>query len=317
MRDISGGVRIGHIPVLIREVLATLRPKAEGKYLDSTVGGGGHAEAILESAGPPSHLVGIDKDPEAIAVARSRLARFGERVALIRGDYRELPRVALELRLEGLDGVLFDLGVSSLQLDDPSRGFSFSTEGPLDMRMDRESGGPSVRDLLWKLPERDLARIIREYGEERWARQIARRIVTARRRRPLDTTRDLATVVMQAIPRRYWPRRIHPATRTFQAFRIAVNRELEGLGEALEVAIRLLKSGGRICVISFHSLEDRVVKQHFRGLAASGAVPGVRILTQRPVTPSAEEVERNPRARSAKLRAAERRESSDGLSGSF
>lgn len=300
-------MKIGHIPVLVREVLATLEPRPGGAYLDCTVGGGGHAEAILEAAGPPSRVVGIDRDPEAITVARERLGRFGDRVRLVQGDFRELPRLISELRLEGFDGVLFDLGISSLQLDDPSRGLRFSAEGPLDMRMDRESGGLAARELLHELSEMDLTRIIREYGEERWARQIARGIVNARRQGSLETTRDLAAVVTRAIPRRFWPRRIHPATRTFQAVRIAVNQELTGLEEALEVATGHLNPGGRIAVISFHSLEDRVVKHLFRRLAAPGAVPGVRIITRRPVTPSPEERAQNPRARSAKLRGAERR----------
>ncbi|MEE9172209.1 MAG: 16S rRNA (cytosine(1402)-N(4))-methyltransferase RsmH [candidate division NC10 bacterium] len=300
-------MKIGHVPVLVREVLATLEPRPGGAYLDCTVGGGGHAEAILEAAGPPSRVVGIDRDPEAIAVARERLGRFGDRVRLVQGDFRELPRLISELRLEGFDGVLFDLGISSLQLDDPSRGLRFSAEGPLDMRMDRESGGLAARELLHELSEMDLTRIIREYGEERWARQIARGIVNARSQGSLETTRDLAAVVARAIPRRFWPRRIHPATRTFQAVRIAVNQELTGLEEALEVATGHLNPGGRIAVISFHSLEDRVVKHLFRRLAAPGAVPGVRIITRRPVTPSPEERAQNPRARSAKLRGAERR----------
>ncbi len=303
---------IGHIPVLVQEVLASLQPKSEGVYLDCTVGGGGHAAAILEAAGPPSRLVGIDRDPEAIAVARDRLRHFGDRVRLIRGDYRELPCLVTDLQPDGFDGVLCDLGISSLQFEDPSRGFSFQFEGPLDMRIDRQSGEPTARDLLHELSEKDLARIIREYGEERWARQIARHIVRARERRSLETTRDLAEIVARAIPRRFWPRRIHPATRTFQALRIAVNHELEGLEAALETAIGFLKPGGRICVIAFHSLEDRVAKQLFRRLAAPGAVPGVSILMRRPVTPSPEETARNPRARSAKLRVAERREAGDG-----
>ncbi len=306
-------MNIGHVPVLVREVLAVLRPSPGGAYLDCTVGAGGHAEAILEAAGAPSRLVGIDRDPEAISVARSRLGRFGDRVRLGRGDFRELPRLVSELDVEGFDGVLFDLGVSSFQLDDPSRGFSFSMEGPLDMRMDRESGALAARDLLYELPEEGLTRIIREYGEERWARQIARGIVTARKQGSLETTRDLAALVTRAIPRRFWPRRIHPATRTFQAIRIAVNQELSGLEEALEIAVGLLHPSGRICVISFHSLEDRTVKHLFRRLAAPEALPGVRILTRRPVTPAAEETARNPRARSAKLRAAERREMQDAV----
>lgn len=299
-------MKIQHLPVLVREVVAALEPRTGGTYLDATVGGGGHAEAILEAAGPPSRLVGIDRDAEAIPVARDRLRRFSDRVHLVRGDFREIPQLVAALQMEGFDGVLFDLGVSSLQLDDPSRGLSFSMEGPLDMRMNRESGTLTARELLHTLPEENLTRIIREYGEERWARQIARWIVTARRQGSLETTRDLAAVVARAIPRRFWPRRIHPATRTFQAIRIAVNQELEGLDEALEGAIGLLKPGGRIGVIAFHSLEDRVVKHLFRRLAVPGAVPGVKIITRRPVTPSPEERALNPRARSAKLRAAER-----------
>ncbi|MEE8242275.1 MAG: 16S rRNA (cytosine(1402)-N(4))-methyltransferase RsmH [candidate division NC10 bacterium] len=302
----------GHIPVLVHEVLASLQPKSEGVYLDSTVGGGGHAAAILEAAGPPSRLVGIDRDPEGIAVARDRLRYFGDRVRLIRGDYRELPFLVSDLYPKGFDGIMYDLGVSSLQFDDPSRGFSFQFEGPLDMRIDRQSGGYTARDLLHELSEKDLVRIIQEYGEERWARQIGRHIVRTRKGQSLETTRDLAEIVARAIPRRFWPRRIHPATRTFQALRIAVNEELEGLEAALETAVGSLKPGGRICVLAFHSLEDRVVKQVFRRLTAPGAVPAVNILTRRPVTPSSEETARNPRARSAKLRAAERRGAGDG-----
>ncbi len=261
---------------------------------------------MLDAAGPPSRLIGVDRDPEAIAVATDRLRRFGDRVQLIRGDFRELPRLVPEVNFGRFDGILFDLGVSSLQLDDPSRGLSFSVEGPLDMRMDREGGTLTARELCHKLPEESLARIIREYGEDRWARRIARGIVTARKQGSLETTRDLAAAVARAIPRRLWPRRIHPATRTFQAIRIAVNQELTGLEGALESATGLLRPGGRIAVIAFHSLEDRVVKHVFRRMAAPGAVPGLRILTRRPVTPSAEETAHNPRARSAKLRAAER-----------
>lgn len=300
-------MKSGHVPVLVREVVATLEPRPGGAYIDCTVGGGGHAEAILEAAGPSSRLVGIDRDAAALPVARDRLRRFGDRVRLIRGDFRELPRLVSALEPEGFDGILFDLGVSSLQLDDPSRGLSFSMEGPLDMRMDRESGTPSARELLHTLPEENLTRIIREYGEDRWARQIARGIVAARRHGSLETTRDLAAVAARAIPRRFWPRRIHPATRTFQAMRIAVNQELEGLEGALDGAIRLLHAGGRIGVIAFHSLEDRVVKHLFRRLAAAEAAPGVTIVTRRPMTPSPEERAQNPRARSAKLRVAERR----------
>ncbi len=300
-------MRAVHIPVLVWEVLAYLEPRRGGVYLDCTVGVGGHAEAILQAAPETARVIGIDRDPEALAVAGERLQPFGDRAELVHGDYRELPRLAPALNLTEASGVLFDLGVSSSQLDDPSRGFSFNLEGPLDMRMDRQSGGPTAQELLQRLPAEGLAEIIRRYGEERWARRIAERIVEERKRKPLTTTRDLAEVVARAIPRRFWPRRIHPATRTFQALRIAVNQELEGLEGALEAAVGLLKPGGRICVIAFHSLEDRVVKRLFRRLAAPGATPGLRILTPRPITPGTAEVSRNPRSRSAKLRAAERR----------
>jgi 16S rRNA (cytosine1402-N4)-methyltransferase len=296
----------GHSPVLVQEVLALLHPRPGGVYLDCTVGAGGHARAILEAGAPSARLVGIDRDPEAIASAREALEQFGERVRLMQGDYRELSQLAAAVGLGQCDGIICDLGVSSLQLGDPARGFSFSTEGPLDMRMDRQGGARTARDLLHRLPEQELAWVIRTYGEERWARRIARRIVAARRHGSLETTRDLAAVVSGAVPRRYWPRRIHPATRTFQALRIAVNEELDGLDDALEAAIRLLAPAGRICVIAFHSLEDRVVKHLFRRLAAPEGVPAVRVLTRRPITPSVEEIAGNPRARSAKLRAAER-----------
>lgn len=292
--------RPGHAPVLLREVLAILRPIPDGLYLDLTVGTGGHAEGILEASGPTGRLVGLDRDREVLPLARERLARFGSRVRLLHADYRDLRAVAAAEGLEAWDGALLDLGVSSVQLDDPARGFAFSHPGPLDMRMDRAGGGATAADLLRDLPEAELSRILREYGEERWARRIARRIVAARAVTPLTRTDALAEVVAGAIPRRAWPRRIHPATRTFQALRIAVNRELEGLAEALAAAIHGLRPEGRLVVIAFHSLEDRIVKQVLRGS------PEVTILTKKPVTPGPEEVAANPRARSAKLRAARR-----------
>jgi 16S rRNA (cytosine1402-N4)-methyltransferase len=281
-------------------VLAILRPIPDGLYLDLTVGTGGHAEGILEASGPTGRLVGLDRDREVLPLARERLARFGSRVRLLHADYRDLRAVAAAEGLEAWDGALLDLGVSSVQLDDPARGFAFSHPGPLDMRMDRAGGGATAADLLRDLPEAELSRILREYGEERWARRIARRIVAARAVTPLTRTDALAEVVAGAIPRRAWPRRIHPATRTFQALRIAVNRELEGLAEALAAAIHGLRPEGRLVVIAFHSLEDRIVKQVLRGS------PEVTILTKKPVTPGPEEVAANPRARSAKLRAARR-----------
>lgn len=291
---------IGHAPVLRAEVLALLQPRPGGRYLDATVGLGGHAEAILQASEPTGTLLGIDRDGEALILAAERLAPFGPRVRLRQGRHEAMAElVSAE---EGFDGILFDLGASSLQLDSAARGFSFGREGPLDMRMD-QSGGETAADLVNRHPERELADLIFRWGEERWSRKIARAIVEARRQAPIRTTTALADIVARAIPRGAWPRHIHPATRTFQALRIAVNEELTGLGPALEGAVDLLRPGGRIAAISFHSLEDRIVKQTWRQLAASGRG---RILTKRPVTPGEAEIAANPRARSAKLRAMER-----------
>jgi 16S rRNA (cytosine1402-N4)-methyltransferase len=289
-----------HVPVLVAEVLAILQPRPGGRYLDATVGLGGHAEAILRASDPTGRLVGTDRDAEALALARARLAPFGQRVILLQGRYEELSDLP---GAEGpFDGILFDFGASSLQLDTAARGFSFAREGPLDMRMDRGAEG-SAADLVRRLSERELADLIFRWGEERWSRRIARAIVETRRETPIRTTATLAEVVSRAIPRAAWPRHIHPATRTFQALRIAVNDELTGLPRALEEATGRLRGGGRIAAISFHSLEDRIVKQTWRGLEAAG---GVRIMTKRPITPGEAEAARNPRARSAKLRALER-----------
>ena len=293
---------VGHLPVLREEVLQVLAPRQGGCYCDGTVGGGGHAEAILEASAPDGVLLGVDRDPEALAVAAERLRRFGGRARLVHGDYRALDDLARTAGLAPFDGILLDLGVSSLQLEDPARGFSFSHDGPLDMRLDRTGPGPTAADLLRRLRAEELERLLRELGEERWARRIARALVAARDRAPLVGTADLARVVERAIPRRAWPPRIHPATRTFQALRIAVNRELEGLGQALAAAAVLLRPGGRLVAIAFHSLEDRAVKHAFRHLAAAGTAG---ILTRRPVTPTVSEVATNPRSRSARMRAIE------------
>jgi 16S rRNA (cytosine1402-N4)-methyltransferase len=294
------GVVSAHIPVLLEEAIGILRPRPGGRYLDATIGLGGHAEAMLESSAPTGVVVGIDRDAEALASTRARLARVGERLILRHGRYEAL--TALTEPLGPFDGILFDLGASSLQLDAAERGFAFGQQGPLDMRMDR-SQGETAADLLQRLSERELADLIFAWGEERWSRRIARAIATARIERPIVTTTDLAAVVARSIPRRWWPRRIHPATRTFQAIRIAVNEELVGLGRALEDAARLLAPGGRVAVVSFHSLEDRIVKRTWRRLEAEG---GLRVLTGRPITPGAAEAASNPRSRSAKLRALER-----------
>jgi 16S rRNA (cytosine1402-N4)-methyltransferase len=289
-----------HVPVLVAEVVAILRPRPGGCYLDATVGLGGHAEAILRASEPTGTLLGIDRDAEALALARQRLAACGQRVILLQGRYEDLTDLLGAGRQ--FDGILFDLGASSLQLETAVRGFSFGREGPLDMRMDR-SVGDTATDLVGRLSERELADLIFRWGEERWSRRIAQAIVEARRRSPIRTTTALAEVVARAIPRAAWPRHIHPATRTFQALRIAVNDELTGLGRALEEAAGHLRPGARVTAISFHSLEDRIVKQTWRRLEAAG---GMRILTKRPITPGEAEAAANPRARSAKLRALER-----------
>jgi 16S rRNA (cytosine1402-N4)-methyltransferase len=289
-----------HVPVLQEEVVALLRPRPNGRYLDATVGLGGHAEAILRAAEPAEVLLGIDRDAEALALAKQRLASFGARLVLRQGRYEALAELVGPG--ERFDGILFDLGASSLHLDAADRGFSFAHDGPLDMRMDRGTG-ETAAELLGRLSEPDLADLIFRWGEERWSRRVARAIVAARQAEPIATTTALATIVARSIPRRLWPRHIHPATRTFQAIRIAVNQELVGLGAALDDATRLLVPGGRAVVISFHSLEDRIVKQTWRRLEAAG---DLRILTKRPITPGEAEQAANPRSRSAKLRAVER-----------
>jgi 16S rRNA (cytosine1402-N4)-methyltransferase len=288
----------GHQPVLLAETLELLAVSPGGMWVDGTVGLGGHAEALLQRSAPDGRLVAFDRDPEALARARERLAAFGERVRFEHGDFREIPsRVPERPR-----GVLLDLGVSSMQLDTAARGFSFSAEGPLDMRMD-PTEGVTAGELVNRLPERELADLIYRWGEEHASRRIARAIVDTRRRRPFTTTTELAAVVRPAAGRSRRPG-LDPATRTFQALRIAVNRELEGLGSALESIAGALAPGGRLAVIAFHSLEDREVKHTLRALATRG----FRLLTKKPVRPGEAEVARNPRARSARLRAIERTE---------
>lgn len=306
-----------HRPVLLQETIGLLQPDHGGLFVDGTLGLGGHSEAIL-GASPDASVVGLDRDREALRWATERLARFGTRFRAVHADFRDLKRVLDELGLERVRGVLVDLGVSSLQFDSETRGFSFRHDAPLDMRMNRDGDEETAAELLLGLPEEEIARIIYEYGEERHSRRIARWIVERRERgEPLRTTKELADLVARAV-RMGKKERLHPATRTFQALRIAVNRELEGLDQFIETAVDLLEEDGRFCAISFHSLEDRIVKRALRRLSghcecdrrapvcSCGARRAVEILTRRPIVPDEQEVEDNPRARSAKLRACRR-----------
>ncbi|HEY7513931.1 MAG TPA: 16S rRNA (cytosine(1402)-N(4))-methyltransferase RsmH [Vicinamibacteria bacterium] len=285
-----------HRPVLLDEALELLAVKRGGSYVDGTLGLGGHAAEILRRSAPDGRLLGTDRDGETLSRARETLAEFGERVRVVQADFRAVPAL---LAGHSPDGILLDLGMSSAQLDDPERGLSFQAEGPLDMRLDRSSG-PTAAEVVNRMRERELADVIYRYGEETASRRIARAIVEAR---PLRTTRELAEVVKRAAPRSRRPG-LHPATRTFQALRIHVNRELEALGEALRALALALRPGGRMAVIAFHSLEDREVKLAFRGLVPEG----FRVLTKKPVRPGERETGENPRARSARLRAIEREE---------
>ena len=290
-----------HIPVMTAEVLQHLRPEQGGLFVDCTVGLGGHSRALLEAGA--SRVIGLDRDLDALARARETLAPWGDRVELVHADYRAIDEVLDRRQIAHVDGTLADLGVSSMQFDEPGRGFSFQRDEPLDMRMDR-TGGETAADLVAHSTERDLADAIFQYGEERFSRRIARALAEARRESPVDTTGRLATIVRRAIPHRGGHVRIDPATKTFQALRIWVNRELDGLDRFVETAARRLRAGARLVVIAFHSLEDRIVKHTLRGLQQRDGV--VQVLTRKPLVPTDEEVDRNPRARSAKLRAAER-----------
>jgi 16S rRNA (cytosine1402-N4)-methyltransferase len=286
---------------MVAEVLEHLAPERGGVFLDCTVGLGGHARALLEAGA--SRLVGLDRDTAALAEAAVVLKPYQDRVELVHADYRELNDVLDTRGVAAVDGLLADLGVSSMQLDEPGRGFSFRRDEPLDMRMDTTTG-QTAADAIRAANERTLADVIYEFGEERHARRIARAIVEARTRGGIDSTGRLAEVVRRAVPRK-GDSRIDPATRTFQALRIWINRELDGLDLFLTHAARRLRPGGRLAVITFHSLEDRIVKHTLRALQAAGEA-GLTVRTKRPVVPSEAEIERNPRARSAKLRAAER-----------
>ncbi|MCX7682255.1 MAG: 16S rRNA (cytosine(1402)-N(4))-methyltransferase RsmH [Anaerolineae bacterium] len=301
-----------HEPVLFQEVLKGLLVQPGGRYIDATVGGGGHAAGILAVSSPQGRLLGLDRDPAAIEAARARLAPYAGRVVLVHASFERLAAVAGEHNFVPADGVLFDLGLSSLQLGDPARGFAFMSDGPLDMRYDPTQGGVTAAALVNQLSRDELAALLLRYGEEGRARRIAEAIVAAR---PLYTTTELARAIERAVGRRG---RIHPATRTFQALRIAVNDELAVLEAALPQAVELLRPGGRLVVISFHSLEDRIVKQFLRRESQNCICPPevpvctcrhratLRLVTRRPIVPTPAEVAANPRARSARMRVAER-----------
>lgn len=327
-----------HISVLYAETLAALSPRAGGRYIDGTLGWGGHSAGILEATAPDGHVLGIDQDTNALQAAQQRLAPFGDRFQAAHGNYRTLDTIAVQHGWPAVDGVLLDIGVSSPQLDTAQRGFSFQHDAPLDMRMNPD-GSTTAADLINELPEDELADVIYGYGEERLSRRIARRIVEQRKHHAITRTLELAEIVARAVGGKRGP--IHPATRTFQALRIAVNDELGALKEGLAAAARVLKPKGRLVVITFHSLEDRIVKEWMRDEAsecllppkieigacphllapnhigprpciyptgrACNYAPRLELVTKKPITASAEELARNPRARSAKLRAAERR----------
>lgn len=310
-------MKFSHIPVMSQEVLEYLGPAPGGTYVDGTLGGGGHTLEILKQSAPTGRVIGLDRDDDALNAAQEFLSDFTGRVTLVRENFRNIKRVLADLGIEAVDGVILDLGVSLHQLTSPERGFSFMEDAPLNMRMDRRQE-LTAATIVNTFGERELARIFSRYGEERFSTRIARAIVKARAKRAIETTRELVEVIIGAVPKKFHGGRIHPATRVFQALRIEVNDELASLAEGLVGAIEVLKCGGRVVVISFHSLEDKAVKAVFRDFARGcvcppdfpkcvcGRKPVIRILTKKVVVPSPKEVKENPRARSAKLRAAEK-----------
>lgn len=299
---------------MVKEVIDLMGCKSGGVYLDCTAGGGGHSAKLLEGSSPDGRVIALDRDPDAIAETREALKEYKARLTLVQSDYKEFESVLETEGFAEIDGILADLGISSHQIDCAERGFSFMKDGPLDMRMDSESG-ETASDMLMRLPVGDIEHIIRKYGEEKWARAIAGAIKEAGQ---IDTTLELAKIVAGAVPRRFHPARINVATKTFQALRIAVNDELAGLDKFITDAVSKLKTGGRIAIISFHSLEDRVIKQTFKALAKSCICPpdlpycrcdvnaSLKIITKKSVVASQDELSLNPRARSARLRVAEK-----------
>jgi 16S rRNA (cytosine1402-N4)-methyltransferase len=307
----------GHRPVLLHPLIQSLQPRPGQTFIDGTLGAGGYVAAFLERVRPGGRILAIDRDPAAVALARQRFAGDGDVVTAVQGNFAAMESIAAAQGVDAVDGVMLDLGISSLQLDDPSRGFSFRFDGPLDMRMDGNDE-LSAADIVNEWSEADLGALIRTYGEERFARGIAGAIVRSRAQRPITTTEQLRELVERSIPRRFWPKRIHPATRTFQALRIEVNRELESLTAGLQAAIRIIRPGGRLGVISFHSLEDTIVKNALHVSAQNCLCPpqqtdctcahraSLLLLSRKAIKPDAAELASNPRARSARLRVAEK-----------
>ena len=307
-----------HRPVLLHPLIESLQPRSGQTVVDGTLGAGGVTAALLERVLPDGRVIAIDRDPAAVEAARRRFAQHGDSLVAVHGDYADLSEILRDLGVGGVDAVTLDLGISSVQLDDPTRGFGFRQDGPLDMRLDPSSPGATAADLVNTMDEDELAGVIRQYGEERFARGIAAAVVKARRAHPLRTTAELRSLVEAAVPRRYWPKRIHPATRTFQALRIEVNHELDSLERGLQASIAELRPGGRLGVISFHSLEDTLVKNALHVAARTCLCPpqqpictcahraSLLLLNRKAIRPDAVEVAGNPRARSARLRVAER-----------
>jgi len=299
-----------HIPVLTKEILNYLNLKKGGVYIDCTLGGGGHSKAILEKIYPDGLLIGMDQDIEAIETAREELKSYIDKVKLVKGNFKNLEEILSDVKIETVSGIIFDLGVSFHQLKEKERGFSFKEDSHLDMRMDLNQEF-NADILINSYSEKDLAEIFEKYGEERFSRRIARLIAMERKKENINTTKQLADLVIKSLPRtkkrHTW--RIHPATRVFQAIRIEVNQELKVLEKGLNQAIRVLENKGRVCVISYHSLEDRIVKHQFKEVEREGKDKGnygLKIITKKPISPSLKEVEDNPKARSAKLRVAEK-----------
>lgn len=310
-------MKFEHVSVLLNECIEGLNIKSDGTYVDGTLGGAGHASVVCSHLNEKAHFIGIDQDNNALAVSKERLSQVKPKVTLVKSNFVAVKQVLTTLDISGIDGMLIDLGVSSHQLDEPSRGFSYMHDAPLDMRMNQDAS-LSAYEIVNEMSEADLYQMIKEYGEERWAKRIAQFIVAERATKPIETTYELVDIIKKAIPQGARKDGPHPAKRTFQAIRIAVNRELEIIVPTIEDVVSKLNKGGRLCIITFHSLEDRIVKQAFKQLEAPctcpkslpmcvcGKKPQVKVITRKPILPSEEEIEQNPRSRSAKLRIIEK-----------